>query len=135
MELTAAQIAFIRQDIQQKGITMNDLSDSLLDHLCCAIENDTGTDFYEAYSKALHAFGNEGLKKIQQQTILLTILKTEVTMKKTMYVMGYIAVCLISTGLLFKVQQWTGAAIMLTLGIALLNLAFLPMYFYQRYKK
>ncbi len=135
MELTTEQIEFIRQDIREKGMTMSDLSESLLDHICCSIENDSCNDFHEAYSRAMNAFGSGGLKEIQQDTIFLLIIKKQVTMKKTMYFFGYIAAFSITTGLLFKIQHWPGASIMLVLGIVLLNFAFLPMYFYDRYKR
>ena len=135
MELTTEQILFIRQDIQNKGVTLNDLAESFVEHISCAIESDSETDFNKAYTNALNAFGETGLKKIQQETILLLILKKEITMKKTMYVLGYVAVFLSTTGLLFKLQHWPGAAVMLILGVALLNFGFLPMYFHDRYKR
>lgn len=135
MELTLAQIEFIQRDIHTKGIRFDDLSDSLLDHICCIIEQDPNTDFDSAYKKSLLAFGENGLKTIQNQTIFLLILKRKIIMKKTMYLIGYIALFLSTTGLLFKLQHWPGAAIILTIGIALLNFGFLPMYFYDRYKK
>jgi len=135
MKLTTEEIDFITRDIKERGISMNDLADSLLDHLCCAIENDPDENFNRAYSRALALFGNEGLIKIQQDTILLLTLKKEIAMKKTMYLLGYIAAFLCTTGLLFKMQSWTGANILLTLGIVLLNFGFLPMFFYDRYKR
>ena len=135
MELTAEQIDLIRQDIEEKGITMTDLADSLLDHLCCAVESELGSDFPDAYARALSAFGKEGLNTVQQQTISLLTLKKELTMKKTMYLLGYIAALLSTTGLLFKLMHWPGAAPMFIIGIILLNLGFLPMYFYDRYKR
>lgn len=135
MELTPEQIAFIRQDIGEKGITMPDLVDSLVDHICCAIEQNDNNNFNEAYSQALAAFGEDSLRSIQQETLLLLILKKKITMKKMMYVLGYIAAFLSTMGLLFKLQHWPGAGIMLTLGIVLLNFGFFPMYFYDRYKR
>lgn len=135
MELTTEQISFISEDIRKRGITMDDLAESLVDHICCAIENDTETDFYTSYLKALEAFGENGLKETQQNTILLLTLKKVTFMKKTMYSLGYIAVFLCSTAILFKVQSWPGASIMLVSGIAILNLGFLPIYFYDRYKR
>jgi predicted RND superfamily exporter protein len=56
-------------------------------------------------------------------------------MKKTMYLLGYLAVFLMTTGLLFKLQHWPGAAIMLTIAIALFNFGFLPLFIYGRYKR
>ncbi|HLP14539.1 MAG TPA: hypothetical protein VK177_21590 [Flavobacteriales bacterium] len=57
------------------------------------------------------------------------------TMKKSMYAMAYVAACLSSTGLLFKIQHWPGASIMLVLGVAILNFGFLPLYFLNRYRQ
>src|ERR1043165_4837465 len=135
MELTEAHIAFIKQDLLERGITLYDLADSFVDHICCTIESNPGQSFDEAYANALDAFGENGLNKIQQETILLLTFKKEITMKKTMFVLGYIAASLITTGLLFKLQHWAGAAVMLVTGIVLLNLGYLPMYFYNRYKQ
>lgn len=135
MKLTTEQIAFIKQDIKQRGITMAELADSLADHICCTIENDLETDFVKAYAKALAAFGENGIQKTQQETILLINLKKEIIMKGTMYLLGYIAVFLCSTSFLFKIMHWQGASVMLVLGIIVLNLGFLPMYFYDRYKR
>jgi hypothetical protein len=135
MELTEENIEYIRQGIREKGITMQALTDSLVDHICCIIENEPGTDFQAAYDRAFAAFGKNELKEIQQQTILLLILKKEAAMKKTMYLLGYVAVVLSTTGLLFKFQHWPGASITLILGILLLNFGFLPMYFYDKYKQ
>lgn len=135
MDLTAEQISFIRGDIISKGIVMDDLADNLLDHICCAVENDPEVDFQKAYRNVLAKFGIDGLQKIQDETIYLLTLKNQITMKKTMYILGYIALFLSTTGLLFIVQDWPGSSIILTLGIVLLNFGFLPMYFMDRYKK
>lgn len=56
-------------------------------------------------------------------------------MKKSMFILAYIAVFLSTFGFLFKVMHWPGANIMLALGILFLNLGFLPMYLSHRYKK
>ena len=68
MELTTQQIEWIRRDIRARGISLPELSESLLDHICCHIEDNRETDFNRAYGEALHAFGKDGLKKTQQQT-------------------------------------------------------------------
>ena len=56
-------------------------------------------------------------------------------MKKTMYILGFLAVLLSTTGLVFKLQPWPGAAVMLVTGVFLLNFGFSPIFFYNRYKK
>lgn len=135
MELSAQHLEIIHQDILQRGIAMDELAESLLDHICCSIENGNNDDFEQAYQNALSDFGHHGLQKIQDETFYLLILKREITMQKSMYIMGYLVAFLATTGLLFKIMHWPGANIMLVLGIALLNFVFLPMYFYDRYKK
>ncbi len=133
MELSSKQIDFIRKDLQNRGIFIDDLSETLLDHLCCTIENTAGSDFENAYQMALDSFGKTGIEDVQNQVILL-ITNKYLIMKKSMFVLGYIAVSLVTTGMLFKIQHWPSASILLTLGIVLLNFGFLPLYFYDRYK-
>ena len=135
MELTDRQIAIIREDIRLHGIYNSELADSAVDHICCCMEEDTVTDFNLAYAKALDSFGVNGLKRMQLETQLIINFKKELTMKKTMYLLGYLALILSTTGLLFKVQHWPGAAVMLVLGVLILNFGFLPMFFYERYKQ
>lgn len=135
MELTTEQIEFIYEDVESKGLTMDTLIDSLVDHICCTIENSGEGDFKTAYTKAIAAFGEEGLLKIENETKLLLTLKKEILMKGTMFLLGYIALFLSTSGAMFKVMHWPGANIMLVLGIVILNLGFLPMYFYDRYKR
>jgi hypothetical protein len=135
MELTTEQIAFISDDIMQRGITLPALADSLVDHICCVIENSTETDFLAAYNKAVSAFGENGLQQTQQKTFFLLTHKKVIFMKATMYLLAYIAVFLCSTGLLFELQHWPGASVMFVLGTAILNLGFLPLFFYDKYKR
>lgn len=135
MEITNKHIALIRQDILEKGVKINDLTESLIDHICCSIENSCETDFKKAYSNALEIFGKNEFYIIQQETIYLLNLKRQIIMKKLMFTLGYVAVILCTTSILFKLQHWPGASVMLTIGIFLLNFGFLPMYFFDRYKR
>lgn len=133
MNVRDHHIELIRNDLRSRGIRMQQLEDDLVDHICCALEESGHGTFEAAYHRILSSFGENGLLKIQYQIISNS--KNEVAMKKIMYSLGFVATFLITTGLLFKVQHWPGAAIMLTLGIALLNFGFLPMFFYDRYKR
>ena len=134
MKLNDDQIHYIHSDIEQRGITVPTISASLLDHLCCAVEADEVRDFHSAYENALAAFGDDGLLEVQEEVISIINHKKLISMKKTMYVLGFIAAFLSTTGLLFKLMHWPGASIMLILGVALLNVGFFPLYFYDRYK-
>ncbi|HEX8562683.1 MAG TPA: hypothetical protein VF676_06865 [Flavobacterium sp.] len=134
MELTSEHIAAIRDQIEAQGVTLTDLSDSLLDHICCVIENDPEDDFHLACANAFKSFGANGIKKVEDETIIVLTSKSRI-MKKIMFLLGYVAAALISTGMLFKIQHWPAASILLTVGIVVLNFGFLPMYFHDRYKR
>lgn len=135
MELTLEHIEFIRQDLSSRGIILDEIRESLTDHLCCMMEKCESHDFETAYQEAVASFGEQGILQVEEQTVYLLIRKKQILMKRSMYVIGYIAAILSTSGLVFKLQHWPGAAIMLVLGIALFNFAFLPMYFYDRYKR
>ena len=135
MELTNKQIELIQHEVQGSGVELPDLIDSLVDHICCSIENSGSDNFEEAYNEAIAEFGERGMATIQKETTYLLTIKQQIIMKKTMFVLGYIAAFLITTGMLFKTMHWPGANISLVSGIFLLNVGFLPLYFYDRYKK
>jgi hypothetical protein len=132
--LNDEQIDFIRDEISRNELYINGLSESLIDHICCAIENSEENDFNTAYHSVLQSFGCYGFEQIQSDIIYLLNHKNEVIMKKLMFILGYLSVIMCSTGLLFKVQHWPGASIVLLVGVVLLNFGFLPIFFYDKYK-
>ncbi len=54
-------------------------------------------------------------------------------MKKFIYIFGVIIINIFVFGALFKVQHWPGAGILITLGLSLFCLVFLPLAFIQSY--
>lgn len=114
---------------------MHSLAEDIIDHICCAIEASEEDEFDHIYKEVIDAFGEEGLYKIEETTIQLLTIKREKIMKKTMYLIGFIATFLSSTGILFKTLHWPGANMMLVIGIVLINIGFLPLYFYDKYKR
>lgn len=134
MELTDTQVALVQSDLAKYGVTMDDLSNSLLDHICCAIEGIDGVSFEEAYAQVLEQFGENGIHDVQVETFQL-IYKTENAMKKTMYILGYLATAFAVFGCLFKIMHWPFAGPAILLSALLLNFGFLPMFFYDKYKR
>jgi hypothetical protein len=55
-------------------------------------------------------------------------------MKQKIYILGVVTAMIISTGLIFKVFHWPGAAILITAGILFLVLLFLPAALINNYK-
>ncbi|MEQ3664067.1 MULTISPECIES: hypothetical protein [unclassified Olleya] len=56
-------------------------------------------------------------------------------MKKSVYVLGFLALFTLSTASLFKIMHWPYAGILIFVGFLLLNFGFLPTLFYKLYKK
>jgi hypothetical protein len=55
-------------------------------------------------------------------------------MKKFIYISGIVIINIFVVGALFKIQHWPGAGILITLGLGLFSLGFLPLAFIQSYK-
>ncbi|MEO1627214.1 MAG: M23 family metallopeptidase, partial [Bacteroidota bacterium] len=70
-ELTDFHIHYIKARLEEEGLEYGPLKEELLDHLCCAIEDQMkdGAHFHIACEKAFAAFGKDGIQKIQLQTI------------------------------------------------------------------
>lgn len=135
MKLSDDHIEYIQRDLLLRGITMTELNESLVDHICCMVENSPLASFKDAYLEVIQQFGGSQIPSIQKQTKRLLITKNSIIMKKTFYIVGFLAAFLTSTGVLFEMQQWPGAGVLLVIGVALFNLGVLPMYFIDRYKK
>ncbi|WP_292943851.1 hypothetical protein [Olleya sp. UBA1516] len=56
-------------------------------------------------------------------------------MKKSVYVLGFLALFTLSTASLFKIMHWPYAGILIFVGFLLFNFGFLPTLFYKLYKK
>lgn len=135
MKITDGQLAHIRADVQKRGIQMQSLAEDLVDHICCAIEEMEEGEFDQIYRAVIESFGDEGLYKIEETTIQLLTFKKEKNMKKAMYLIGFVATFLSSSGILFKTLHWPGANMLLVVGIVMINIGFLPLYFYDKYKR
>jgi hypothetical protein len=55
-------------------------------------------------------------------------------MKQKLYILGLISVIILSTGVIFKIEHWPAAAIMITAGTLLLVLLFFPAALINNYK-
>ncbi len=128
--LSDLQIELIRGDIRQNGIEMSDLEDDLLDHICCALEEelDVNSSFESAYSRVKSLVCPDGFREIQEETTYLLTLKFN-KMRKIMNILGVIGSAMLLLGSVFKLQHWPGGGILLVLGGAILTLGYLPFMF------
>ena len=123
------QVDFILQEIEARGVTIEDLQYNLLDHMCCIIENEMSEtdDFDQFFQRLLPRFFNDNLREIQEETELLLTFKHFYAMKKTVNISGLLAAVLTLTGSVFKVMHWPGAGVAFVLGIAIFSFIFLPL--------
>ena len=126
----------IRNDIISRGLSYESLLDDILDHVCCMVEEEMerGCSFEKSYNAALNSIGDKRLPEIQHQTLLLLDKKFQ-KMKKLTYFLGLAAVIIILFGAISKHMHWPGAGIELTLGLLIIILGFLPLYFTVSYRE
>ena len=55
-------------------------------------------------------------------------------MKNALYLTGYLSIAFFTLGLVFKLQHWPGAGILLVSGGFFLNIVFLPMLIARKLK-
>ena len=129
--LSEEQIDFILRDIKSRGVEMEDLQVSLLDHICCIVESELEPDgdFESFYRKTILRFFKKELREIEEETILLLTFKNYYAMRKTMIITGTASVVGFIAGSFFKIMHWPGANMLLLLGIATASLIFLPLFF------
>lgn len=127
VQLDSNQVEIINDLLVKNGITYEALHIDLLDHICCMVENnmDNGLDFGQSLTLSLSKFGISNVYQIQENTIYLLTLKLN-KMKKTIGIIGIISALSVILGVLFKIQHWPGASLLLIIGLILMAITVLP---------
>jgi hypothetical protein len=135
--LSEEQVQYILEDLEQKGIELEELRLSLLDHICCVLEEELNdpTKFQDHYRKVLPRFFKRELREIQEETELLMRFKNYYAMKRTMIISAGFTAFTFVTGALFKIMHWPGASVMILLSIVTLCFIFLPILFIFKTKE
>jgi hypothetical protein len=133
--LDEQHIERIEADVENARITLQNLAEELVDHICCEVENEmsTGKNFDEAYAIVKKQIGIQVLQEIQANTLYLTD-KSYRLMKTTMKITGTISLALIAMGTVFKIFHWPGAGPLLLAGFALMCFVFFPSAIYINYR-
>ena len=126
-ELSLQNIDQITRDISGQEITFSHLIHDLIDHVCCDVEYEmqSGADFAEAYRRVKQKMGSRRLKEIQEETLFAVDTKYR-KMKNTMKISGIAGTVLFGFAVMFKIQHWPLAGVMMTFGAMILTFAFLP---------
>ena len=112
-QLTDKQIDFILDDIRARGVKLDSLQQSLLDHVCCIIEQnlEANGDFESFYRNTIQLFYKKELAEIEEETLLLLKFKHYYSMKRIMLFSGSFGVAGFIIGSLFKIMHWPGAVL------------------------
>lgn len=127
--ISESQIEYILTDLEQKGITLEELRNNLLDHICCLLENEMPEegDFKEQYAEILQRFCQKEIVEIQIETEQLLTFKNFYAMKNTLKITGILSASLTLIGAILKILHLPGAGISLVLGGLMFSLLFLPL--------
>lgn len=136
MMLNDQQVAFVEKEIRERGITHPDLADSLVDHFCCVIEfeMEQGINFENAWRKAYLQVCPDGLQEINREVQQIITHQKHHTMKKFVFILGFLSALLFTVGYLFKILHWPTADINMIIGSSVFSLGFLPMYFLMKFR-
>lgn len=134
--LTDQQLDFLEQEIAHRGIHHPELGHQLLDHFACGIEREMeeGLGFHEAYHKVYMQVSPNGLEEIDHSLTLVIIHQKYSTMKKFVFGLGFASAFLFGVGYIFKGQHWPSANELILVGAVLFSFAFLPLYFWLKYR-
>ena len=135
--LTEQNIEFIIKIVNDSKIESIGMKEDLIDHFCCAIEEEMrkGLSFEKSYDKAYQNICPDGFDEIRRETIFLLTLKKIKSMKRLMYVSGYLSAIGITTTVFMKSGHIPGGQIALLLTAAILVFLFLPALFINLYKR
>ena len=136
-QLTDKQIDFILDDIRARGVKLDSLQQSLLDHVCCIIEQnlEANGDFESYYRNTIQLFYKKELAEIEEETLLLLQFKHYYTMKRIMLISGSLGVAGFIIGSFLKIMHWPGAAVIFFAAVLLISLVFLPLVFVLKVKE
>jgi hypothetical protein len=135
--LTDENIDFIVNKVNESTIDSNEMKEDLIDHFCCAIEEEMkkGLSFEKSYEKAYQNICPDGFDEIQRETVFLLTSKKIKAMKRLMYVSGYLSAIGITTTVFMKFSHLAGGQIVLLITAAILAFLFLPACFINLYKR
>jgi hypothetical protein len=135
--LTEQNIDFITQIINGSKIESVEMKEDLIDHFCCAIEEEMkkGLNFEKSYDKAYQNICPDGFDEIQRETVFLLTYKKIKAMKRLMFVSGYLTAIGITTTVFMKSSHIMGGQIALLMTAAVLVFLFIPALFLNLYKR
>lgn len=135
--LTEQDFELISRKINNSNIESDEMKEDLIDHFCCAIEEDMkkGLSFDKAYDKAYQSICPDGFDEILRETVFLLTFKKIKAMKQILYISAYLSAASIIITTYLSITHNPAAAIALLLSTMILLVLFLPAFFLNQYKR
>lgn len=135
--LTDENIELVARIINESKIESTEMKEDLIDHFCCAIEEEMekGLSFQQSYDKAYQNICPEGFDEIQRETIYLLTSKKIKAMKRLLYISGYLSAIGISTTVFMNLNHFGLPGLTFLLTSAILIFLFVPSLFVNLYKR
>lgn len=136
-KLTEQQERTVMQYVESQNLSIRELKDDLIDHLCCVVEErlSQGIGFDVALKGAVEDLAPNGLHRIEVETVLLINSAKIIFMNKFIYLIGLINAMMMSVAYVMSMLHWTGARLLSIIGSLGFAFLFLPMLFASEYKK
>lgn len=128
--ISQPEIEKLRHQLNEDGVMSPELLDDLLDHYCCAIEEElnNGLSREAAFELVHQRICPNGAGEIQEMTDYLLNYKFISTMRALMYSLGFLSAFVFTLGWLFNIFHWQGGQIMFMTGPLIFSGGFLPVY-------
>jgi hypothetical protein len=135
--LTQENIEYITDLIKKSSITSDELKEDLIDHFCCAIEEEMrkGSSFEKSFDTAYQNICPNGLEEIQMETVFLLTSKNVKTMRRLLYLSGYLSLIGLTSTVFMKTAHIPFAPLVLYLTAIIIVFLFLPSLFLNLYKR
>lgn len=120
-QLSEQHIDIVYERLKKSALRNGKLEEDLLDHYCCHIEDamSKGAEFETAFEDAAKDIAPNGVKEIEFELFLLINFNKQLSMKKTIFIIGFLSAFLLSSGIMFRTMHWPGANVMLVTSLSL----------------
>ena len=135
MIITDKEIAYIETNLEFYGIRDTALREDLIDHICSCAEQSDEKDFDKVYKESVAKFGGyHAIQLLQQQLDDSSVIKAILSRKRHFYMLSSGNFMILALGLLFKLNQWPYANIIVATASFMLIFLTIPFWFYERFK-
>lgn len=120
-QLSDELVDIVYRRLRKYALRNGRLEAELLDHYCCYIEEamGNGADFEDAYKNAVANIAPNGAKEIEFELYYLINFNKQLSMKKLIFLIGFLSVFMVSSGIMFKSMNWFGANVLMVSGFVL----------------